>query len=109
MSVWPRCCPDQPAVLRLVDATVQAAGARGRWVGVCGELAGDPAAAILLVGLGVTELSMAAALIPEVKATLRAVDLSDAQAAGRAALDARDPGEVRALATRLLDRTRRVD
>ena len=51
----------QPAVLRLVRATVEAAQAHGRWVGVCGELAGDPAAAVLLAGLGVTELSMAPA------------------------------------------------
>ncbi len=92
----------QPAVLRLVDATVRAAGTRSRWVGVCGELAGDPAAAILLVGLGVTELSMAPALIPEVKATLAAVEFQAAQAAGRAALDAGDPAEVRALVAPLL-------
>lgn len=92
----------QPAVLRLVHATVQAAAAQKRRVGVCGELAGDPAAAILLVGLGVTELSMAPALIPEIKATLRAIKLKEAQAAGRAALDAHDPAEARALATRLL-------
>ncbi len=92
----------QPAVLRLVHATVQAAAAQKRRVGVCGELAGDPAAAILLVGLGVTELSMAPALIPEAKATLRAIKLKEAQAAGRAALDAQDPAEARALATRLL-------
>ena len=42
----------QPAVLRLVKATVEAAAAHGRWVGVCGELAGDPAAAVLFAGLG---------------------------------------------------------
>ena len=53
----------QPAVLRLVHETVRAATAHGRWVGVCGELAGDPAAAVLLAGLGVTELSMAPGLI----------------------------------------------
>ena len=96
----------QPAVLRLVQATVQAAAARSRWVGVCGELAGDPAAAVLLVGLGVTELSMAPALIPEVKASLRAITLPDAHAAALAALDAASPAEVRALATRLLPRER---
>ena len=45
-------------------ATVEAAAAHGRWVGVCGELAGDPAAAVLLAGLGVTELSMAPGLDP---------------------------------------------
>ena len=65
----------QPAVLRLVRATVEAAAAHGRWVGVCGELAGDPAAAVLLAGLGVTELSMATGLVPEVKAALRDVEL----------------------------------
>jgi phosphocarrier protein FPr len=92
----------QPAVLRLVRATVEAAGAHGRWVGVCGELAGDPAAAVLLAGLGVTELSMAPALIPEAKAALRAVDLSAARAAGEAALDVEDADAARALALSLL-------
>jgi phosphoenolpyruvate-protein kinase (PTS system EI component) len=69
---------------------------------VCGELAGDPAAAVLLVGLGVTELSMAPALIAEVKAALRSVDLSEAQAIAVAALDAEDADAARALAARLL-------
>ncbi len=77
----------QPAVLRLVQATVRAAAELGRWVGVCGELAGDPAAAVLFVGLGVTELSMAPALVPEVKAALRGVDLEQARAAALAALE----------------------
>jgi phosphocarrier protein FPr len=92
----------QPAVLRLVKATVEAAAAHGRWVGVCGELAGDPAAAILLAGLGVTELSMAPALVAEAKAALRAVDLADARAAADAALDAEDADEARRLAAALL-------
>jgi phosphoenolpyruvate-protein phosphotransferase/dihydroxyacetone kinase phosphotransfer subunit len=92
----------QPAVLRLVRATVEAAEAHGRWVGVCGELAGDPAAAVLLAGLGVTELSMAPALIAEAKAALRAVDLADARAAAHAALDAEDADEARRLAAALL-------
>jgi multiphosphoryl transfer protein len=92
----------QPAVLRLVQATVEAASVHGRWVGVCGELAGDPAAAILLAGLGVTELSMAPALVAEAKAALRAVDLADARAAAHAALDAEDADEARRLAAALL-------
>jgi phosphoenolpyruvate-protein phosphotransferase/dihydroxyacetone kinase phosphotransfer subunit len=92
----------QPAVLRLVRATVEAAAAHGRWVGVCGELAGDPAAAVLLAGLGVTELSMAPALIAEAKAALRAVDLADARAAAEAALHAEDADEARRLAAALL-------
>ena len=92
----------QPAVLRLVHETVRGASARGRWVGVCGELAGDPVAAILFAGLGVTELSMAPALVPDVKAALREVDLADARRAAAAALEADDVDAVRALATQLL-------
>jgi phosphoenolpyruvate-protein kinase (PTS system EI component) len=92
----------QPAVLRLVQATVAGAAAYGRWVGVCGELAGDPAAAVLLAGLGVTELSMAAALVPEAKAALREVSLDDARAAAQAALETDDADAARALALQLL-------
>ena len=92
----------QPGVLRLVRATVQAAEPRGRFVGVCGELAGDPAAALLLAGLGVTELSMAPALVPEAKAALREVDFATAQAAALAALEAEDAAAARALAAALL-------
>ncbi len=73
-------------VLALVSAVTAAAAARGRWVGVCGELAGDPRAAVLLAGLGVRELSMAASRIPAVKAALRAVDSTAAESAARAAL-----------------------
>ena len=92
----------QPAVLALVRATVAGAAADGRWVGVCGELAGDPAAAILLAGLGVTELSMAPALVPEVKEALRGVDLAQAQAAAQTALAVADAAAARALGAELL-------
>jgi len=92
----------QPAVLRLIKATVDAAAAHGRWVGVCGELAGDPAAAILLAGLGVTELSMAPALIPEAKAALRGVELEQASAAAHEALEADSAAAARALGAKLL-------
>jgi phosphocarrier protein FPr len=92
----------QPAVLRLVDETVRAATAAGRWVGVCGELAGDPAAAVLLAGLGVTELSMSPGLIPGVKQALRSVSMADAREAARAALKADSATAARALAQALL-------
>jgi phosphocarrier protein FPr len=92
----------QPAVLRLIRATVEAAAARGRTVGVCGELAGDPAAALLLVGLGVTELSMAPALIPEAKEAIRSVDMATAKAVAERALTADDAASARALAAALL-------
>jgi multiphosphoryl transfer protein len=92
----------QPAVLKLVQATVTAAAARDRWVGVCGELAGDPAAAVLLAGLGVTELSMAPGLIPEVKAALREVELARARELALAALELDDADAARELALALL-------
>jgi multiphosphoryl transfer protein len=60
-----------PELLALVASVVEGARAHGRWVGVCGELAGDPEAAVRLAGLGVRELSMAASRIPAVKAALR--------------------------------------
>jgi phosphoenolpyruvate-protein kinase (PTS system EI component) len=61
-----------------------------------------PPAAILLAGLGVTELSMAPALIPEAKEALRAVDLAAARAAAKAALEAEDADAARKLALSLL-------
>jgi phosphocarrier protein FPr len=75
-------------VLALIARVVAAAEAHGRWVGVCGELAGDPEAAVQLAGLGVRELSMAPSRIPAVKAALRAVDRAGASAAAAAALPA---------------------
>ena len=84
----------QPALLRLIATLTAGAEEHGRWVGVCGELAGDPAAAILLAGLGVAELSMAPSRIPEVKATLRSLTLAGAQAIARRALDCDDAEEV---------------
>jgi multiphosphoryl transfer protein len=92
----------QPGVLRLVQETVAGARAHGRWVGVCGELAGDAPTALLFAGLGVTELSMAPALVPEVKEALRGVTLADAQAAARQALGVDSAAAARALGAALL-------
>ena len=74
-----------PRCSRLIAAVTAAAEAHGRWVGVCGELAGDPEAAVLLAGLGVRELSMAASRIPAVKAALREVDSGGSRAAAAGA------------------------
>jgi phosphoenolpyruvate-protein kinase (PTS system EI component) len=98
-----------PAVLRLVAQTVQGARAHGRWVGVCGELAGDVDAARLLVGLGVTELSMAAPRIADVKAALRDLDLGRAREAALRALDADDAEAARAIAAALADDPVRIE
>ena len=86
-----------PAVLQLIDITVRAAHAHGKWVGVCGELAADPLAVPVLIGLGVDELSVSARSIPEVKARVREFSLSEAQGLAQKALVVGTPAEVRAL------------
>ncbi|MCK4410508.1 MAG: phosphoenolpyruvate--protein phosphotransferase, partial [Candidatus Eisenbacteria sp.] len=60
-----------PAVLRLLDRTARAARKHKTWVGLCGEMAGDPLATLLLVGLGIDELSAAPAVVPEIKSIIR--------------------------------------
>ncbi|AIA75692.1 PTS fructose transporter subunit IIA [Halomonas campaniensis] len=84
-----------PAVLRLIQMTVDAAHAHGKWVGVCGELASDAMAVPVLVGLGVDELSVSARQIPLVKARLREFDLADAKATAQLALSKATSDEVR--------------
>lgn len=69
----------QPAVLRMVKQTVDAAHGAGIWAGMCGELAGNPAATPILVGLGLDELSMSAPAVPIVKETIRGLDQSQAR------------------------------
>jgi phosphoenolpyruvate-protein phosphotransferase len=86
-----------PQLLRLIDAVTRAAAEYGRWVGVCGELAGDPVAASLFVGLGVTELSMAPTRIPEIKEMIRGLELATARALARRAIALESVDEVRAL------------
>jgi phosphotransferase system enzyme I (PtsI) len=67
-----------PAVLRLIQATVDAALRARIPVSICGEMAGDPRYTALLLGLGVRELSMAAPSLPRVKQRVRALDLTAA-------------------------------
>lgn len=90
-----------PAVLRLVERTVAGARRHGRWVGVCGGLAGEPLGAALLVGLGVDELSMSVGDVGPIKALLRRHSLSELQALARQALDLDSADEVRALGAAL--------
>jgi phosphotransferase system enzyme I (PtsI) len=78
--------PLNPAILRSIDHTVRAGHAAGRWVGVCGEMAGDPRHAVLLLGLGVDELSMSAFDLPRVKAAIRSVRADTAEALAKEAL-----------------------
>ncbi|WP_369932987.1 phosphoenolpyruvate--protein phosphotransferase [Xanthomonas tesorieronis] len=86
-----------PAVLRLIRTTVEGAARHGRWVGVCGGLAGDAFGAALLAGLGVHELSMTPNDVPAVKARLRGSRLDALQALALQALDCESAADVRAL------------
>ena len=85
-----------PAVLQLIDITVRAAHAHGKWVGICGELAADPQAVAVLVGLGVDELSVAARSIAEVKAVVRELNFEQARQLAQSALVQGSAADVRA-------------
>ncbi|MDE2493900.1 MAG: phosphoenolpyruvate--protein phosphotransferase [Alphaproteobacteria bacterium] len=86
-----------PAVLRLIARTAEAAKAAGKMVGVCGGLAADPLAAPLLIGLGVSELSVPPPSIPTLKAAVHALTIEDCRDAARQALVQDAPAAVRAL------------
>ncbi|AEJ20364.1 phosphoenolpyruvate--protein phosphotransferase [Gracilinema caldarium] len=67
-----------PAVLQLIELAAKAARAHGIWIGVCGELAGDPELFPLFIGLGITELSMGSASIPKIRSRLAHITLHEA-------------------------------
>jgi len=83
------CCEDDnyhPALLKMIEMTVKAAQAHGKWVGVCGNAAANPNVATLLVGLGVTELSVSPANIAAAKNIIRSVKYSKLQEKANKAL-----------------------
>jgi phosphocarrier protein FPr/phosphocarrier protein len=84
-----------PAVLRLIGEAARGAG--GRLVAVCGSLASEPAAAPILIGLGVTELSAAPGAVPELKAAIRELTLAQCRDLAQRALRQTSAAEVRAL------------
>jgi phosphocarrier protein FPr len=86
-----------PAVLRLIAQTTEGAQKHGRWVGVCGGMAGDPQAVPILMGLGVKELSVAVPSLPTIKALVRSLSYEEAQKKARQALTLESAAEVRAL------------
>ncbi len=86
--------PTHPAIIRLIKATVDAAHQHGIWASVCGEIAGDPVLAPLLIGLGVDKLSASPSLIAPVKYILRRLKLSEAQALAEFACQSESPSEI---------------
>ena len=89
--------PWHPAVLRLIKQLGDAGAVAGKPVGVCGEAAADPNLAIVLVGLGVTTLSMTPAALADVRASLLTVTLDEAKARAAKALNGRTASEARKL------------
>ena len=86
-----------PAVLALIHRTVEAAHAEGILVSLCGEMASNPRATPILVGLGVDELSASPAYLPEIKRVIRSMCLDQAQALAADALQAESAAEVEAM------------
>ena len=86
--------PTHPAIIRLIKTTVDAAHRHNIWAGVCGEVAGDPVLAPLLIGLGVDELSAAPTLVDQVKYIVRRLKLNETQALAEFALQCESPSEI---------------
>jgi phosphotransferase system enzyme I (PtsI) len=86
--------PTHPGILRLIKMTVDAGLAHGIWTGICGEMAGDLTAVPLLLGLGVTELSVTPSMVPRVKMLIRSIKMSEARKLAEFALDSDSPKEI---------------
>ncbi|HNC45964.1 MAG TPA: phosphoenolpyruvate--protein phosphotransferase, partial [Acidobacteriota bacterium] len=86
-----------PSLLHLIDQTVRGAQAHGRWVGVCGGIASDPHAVPILIGLGVTELSVSLPVIPAIKAQIRNLSLTECRTLAGQALKLDTGAQVREL------------
>ena len=93
--------PTHPGILRLIKATVDASQAHGIWTGICGEMAGDLTAVPLLLGLGVSELSVTPSMVPRVKMLIRSMEMSEARELVEFSLDCDSPKEILARAEAL--------
>jgi len=87
----------QPSVLRLIRDVINASHKYGKWTGMCGELAGEPLAAPLLIGLGLDEFSMSPPMVPVIKALIRTLDSNEMKKLAEEALDKETVEEVREL------------
>ena len=87
--------PFHPAVLRTIKHIIEAGHKRGVWVGMCGEMAGDPLATVLLVGLGIDELSVIPVVLPEIKKIILSIRQRDAKRVAEKALSLPTDQEVR--------------
>jgi phosphotransferase system enzyme I (PtsI) len=96
--------PTHPAILRLIKMTVDAAHKQGIWVGVCGEMAGDPIMTPLLLGLSVDELSVAPPNVAQVKYLIRRLKIDEARELAEFALNCESGAEILSRATALVQK-----
>jgi phosphotransferase system enzyme I (PtsI) len=96
--------PLHPAVLRAIRTVVEAGQRFGIRVGICGEMAGEPLYAVLLLGLGLTELSVSPYLVPEIKTILRASTYDEAVTLAQRCLGLATPSEVRTVVLEFMSR-----
>lgn len=92
-----------PAVLHLINTTIKAANDNGIWAGMCGEMASDPYAAVILTAMGIDELSMSAPSIPKVKEKIRSINISDAKKYLAEILAMDDGDEIKEYLHRVID------
>lgn len=92
--VAPLANPLHPAVLRLIRQVIEAGHIYGKWVGMCGEMAGNPLAVPVLLGLGLDEFSMTASAIPAAKELIRRLSVPQAQHTAAACLKLADLEDV---------------
>ncbi|WP_410513750.1 phosphoenolpyruvate--protein phosphotransferase [Paenibacillus sp. BR2-3] len=94
--------PYNPAILRLIKMVIDAAHSHGKWVGMCGEMAGDRAAIPLLLGLGLDEFSMSASSILPARSSILQLSQAEMGVIAQQALGMSSAGQVAALVKRLL-------
>ncbi len=87
--------PFDPSVLITLKHVINAGHKHGKWVGICGELAGNPLATALLIGMGMDELSVVPAVLPEIKKIIRTLKYTDMVALAREALGMSTVGSVK--------------
>jgi len=95
--------PTHPAVLRLIRNIIDAGHKQKIWVGLCGEMAGEPGFGLILLGLGLDEFSMSPVVIPEVKYIIRNVKFKDAKEIAEKALSLPTSEEVDSFVSKKLD------
>ena len=89
--------PLAPSVLTLIKTVIDASHAAGKWTGMCGELAGDERATLLLLGMGLDEFSMSAISIPTVKKIIRSTNFSEVKELADKALSMATAAEIETL------------